>query len=90
MTPAERRLRAKHAALTRWATTVNRTAATATAREGFRAALEKKVDPNGELTPQERAKRAETLRKAHMAAIAQKSARVRRERKEQARKKGAA
>ena len=40
--------------------------ATRAMRDGFYAKFEREVDPEGKLTPQERAKRAEHARKAHM------------------------
>lgn len=44
--------------------------------------FEKQVDPDSTLMPAERAKRAESLRKAYYADLALKSARARRLRKE--------
>jgi hypothetical protein len=35
-------------------------------RHGLQAKFEREVDPEGKLSPQERAKRAEYARKAHM------------------------
>ena len=40
--------------------------------------FEREVDPNGELTPQERAKRAEHARKAYFTRLSLKSAQARR------------
>ena len=48
------------------------------ARRAFAARFEAKADPRGELAPDERAKRAQHLLKAHMATLAAKSARARR------------
>jgi hypothetical protein len=45
------------------------------------AKFERDVDPNNELTPQERHKRAEYARKAHMQRMALKSAQARRRRR---------
>lgn len=45
------------------------------AQKGFMAKFERQVDPEGVLSPEERAKRAEAARKAHMAAIRLKSQR---------------
>ncbi|MGH3968275.1 MAG: hypothetical protein ACRDTV_09240 [Mycobacterium sp.] len=42
--------------------------------------FERQVDPDGKLSPAERAKRAEHARKAYFARLALKSARVRRHR----------
>jgi len=43
--------------------------------------FEREVDPDGKLSPQERAKRAEYARKAHMQRMAWKSVKARRRRK---------
>lgn len=56
----------------RWAHEPDRVAATQPARDGFMAKFERQVDPDGLLTPQERAFRAEHAMKAHMARIASK------------------
>jgi hypothetical protein len=74
MTPAER----QQAAHKRWAFTTDRTAATAPARAGLNAKFERQVDPNWVLTPQERAKRAASPRKAYFAGLARKSITARR------------
>jgi hypothetical protein len=42
-------------------------------QQGLQAKFERKVDPEGKLSPQERAKRAEYARKAHMQRMALKS-----------------
>lgn len=78
---AERRLAARSAVHTRWGYTRDRTAATAPARAAADARFEKLADPEGTLTAQERAKRAASLRKAHYAQLAKRSAEVRRQRK---------
>jgi hypothetical protein len=78
MTPAERRLAGQQGAYTRWAYTADRTAATAPARAGLWAKFERQVDPDGLLAPEERAKRAESLWKAHFAGMARNSIRARR------------
>lgn len=70
-------LRAQIAANTRWATTVDRTAATAKARQAAMDRFDKMVDPDGVLTPEERAKRAASARKAHMQKMALASAKAR-------------
>jgi 4'-phosphopantetheinyl transferase EntD len=51
---------------------------TAKARAAFRESFEALVDPDGSLPPEERARRAEHLRKAHLARLALRSAEVRR------------
>lgn len=79
-TPAERRLKAQLAAHTRWAKTVNRTAATAAAREGLLMKFERQVDPNGELAPGVRRKLAENARNAHMRSMSFRASTSRRKR----------
>jgi hypothetical protein len=82
LTPAERRLRSQIGAHESWARTENRSARTLPARMAFLAKFECQVDPTNELLPTERAKRAESARKAFYAELALKSARARRRRKE--------
>ncbi len=50
----------------------------APARAGFMAKFEREVDPDGVLAPEERARRADAARRAHMARLALKSAKARR------------
>jgi hypothetical protein len=76
--PSERRLRGQIAANSRWATVADRTAATAPARAAFLDRFERQVDPDGLLPPDERARRAESARKAHFGRLALASARARR------------
>ena len=78
MSPAERRLKAQAAAHTSWAFTEDRSARTSRAREAAWARFEREVDPEGKLAPEERARRAESLRKAYFAQLALKSAQARR------------
>ena len=47
-------------------------AATAAARESFLKSFEAQVDPEGELPPEERSRRALALRRAHMSRLALK------------------
>lgn len=63
---------------TRWAFEPDRTAATQAARTAFMQRFERQVDPDGLLSPAERARRAENLRRAHFARLALKSAESRR------------
>ena len=49
------------------------------ANQAFIASFEAKVDPQNELPPKERARRARMAFKAHMASLAYRSARARRE-----------
>lgn len=80
LTPAEKSLRGQIAAHTSWSRTDDRPARTAKARKAMLDKFEREVDPDGILTPTERAKRAEHARKAYFARLALKSAQVRRRR----------
>ena len=57
---------------------------TKAAREAFMARFEREVDPDGTLSPEERARRAEAARKAYFAQLAHKSAKARRRRSHKA------
>lgn len=81
---SERRLDAQRRAYASWANTSDRAARTAPARERLLARFEDQVDPDGVLSPQERATRAEYARKAYFASLALKSARARRKARENA------
>jgi hypothetical protein len=81
LTPSERTQRARLAANIGWAFTQDRSARTAPARRAAFAKFEKLVDPDGVLSVAERAKRAESLRKAHLQRMALRSAKARRLRK---------
>ena len=48
------------------------------ARAGFIAKFEREADPDGVLTPKERARRADALYRAHMTRLAMASAKARR------------
>lgn len=76
--PAERSLRARAAAYTKWARTEDRPAATAAARTAAHNRFEKLVDPEGVLPPDERIRRADMARRAFYADMARKSAKARR------------
>jgi hypothetical protein len=80
LTPELRRLRSQIAAHDSWANTTDRSARTANARKAMLDKFEQQVDPDGVLTPAERAKRAEHARKAHFKRLALKSAQARRRR----------
>lgn len=80
LTPTERSLRGQIAAHESWANTPDRTARTANARRAMLDKFDRQVDPNNELTPVERARRAQSARKAYFARLALKSARARRRR----------
>jgi hypothetical protein len=76
-------LRARIAANRRWAFTADRTAATAAARAAADARFAREVDPDQVLPPDERERRAASLRKAHidrmtLASIAKRKGRRRR------------
>jgi hypothetical protein len=86
LTAAERKLRAKTAVNTQWAAVrdADRTAKTAAMRRNSPSQLaywEDRLDPNGEMDPQERAKLARNLQAAHFSKMALKSAKARRLRK---------
>jgi hypothetical protein len=76
-------VRGRLGAYTRWANAhaQARFAAGYRMRKGPQAKFEREVDPEGKLSPRERAKRAEYARKAHMQRMAVKSAKARRRRK---------
>jgi hypothetical protein len=80
--PADRALASRIAAHTSWANTENRSARTAPARAALMAKFEQQVDPDGTLTPQERAKRAKNAKLAHFARLSLLSARSRRKSRE--------
>ncbi|GAA4661319.1 hypothetical protein [Amycolatopsis dongchuanensis] len=67
LAPEQRRLRAQIAAHASWANTDHRAARTAAAH---------KLDPDGVLSPGERALRAESARKAYFLALALRSAKA--------------
>lgn len=69
LTPSERVLRARLAAHEKWAQT---------ARQAFLDRFERQVDPDGILDPAERARRAESAKRAHFLRLSLKSARARR------------
>ncbi len=74
-------LRAKAAANESWARTRDRSGRTAPARAAALARFERQVDPDGLLSPQERASRAESARKAYMQRLAVRSVESRRRRR---------
>jgi hypothetical protein len=81
LTPEQRSLRARLASHASWARTADPSARTAPARDAFLRRFEQQVDPGGTMDPAERIRRAEHARKAHMQALALKSARTRRARR---------
>ncbi|WP_280413772.1 hypothetical protein [Nocardia carnea] len=87
-TPAERVLQARIAAHESWSKTPDRAARTAKARAAMASKFDQVVDPDGLLSPEERAYRADQARKAHYTRLALKSAKSRRRRREKSRKGG--
>lgn len=77
MTPEQRSLRASLAAHTRWSKEKDPHAALAPARAGFMARWENEVDPDRTLSVGDRARRAKSAMKAHMARMALKSSQAR-------------
>ncbi|KXF48356.1 hypothetical protein AXA44_29695 [Rhodococcus sp. SC4] len=69
---------ARIAAHDSWANTADRSARTAAGRKAHLDKFEKLVDPNGELSPTERAIRAAHARTAHFTRLALKAAQARR------------
>lgn len=86
LSPAERRLVGEIGSHESWSRTTDRAARTAPARKAALDRFEREVDPEGRLTPDERARRAEHARKAYFSRLALKSVKVRRQR----RRRGAA
>lgn len=84
LSPSERKLRAQIAAHTSWANTDDRQARTANGTAALLSKFEREVDPDGILPADERARRAESARKAHFARLAFLSAQARRQRREAA------
>jgi len=68
-----RKLLARSAALERWARVDDRTAATEAARYGLKAKFLREADPDGVLSEEERARRADRLSRAFYARLAAKS-----------------
>jgi hypothetical protein len=77
LTPEQRSLQARIAAHHKWAVT-DPTEGTAAARKAFLDRFERQVDPDGVLTPEERARRAGHAKKAYFTGLALKSAKARR------------
>ncbi len=77
LTPEQRTQRARLAAHTKWAHTHDRTEATRPAREAFNQRFLDDVDPDRELSEQDRQRRAGNARKAYYARLSLKSAQAR-------------
>jgi hypothetical protein len=75
---------ARIAAAERWGRTADRAAATEPARAGLRARFEREADPDGTLSPDERARRADHLMRAHMLRMSLKAKNARRKTREAA------
>lgn len=80
MDTAERSLWGRIGAHKSWQNTEDRAARTLPARMAALERFERQVDPDGKLTPQERAIRAEHARRAHFQRMAMKSAAARKRR----------
>jgi hypothetical protein len=63
-----------------WAKTVDKSARTEPARRAADARFEKEADPDGVLTPEERARKADYLRRAAMAELSLRAAQARKRR----------
>lgn len=79
-TNTERTLQARIAAHESWSRTPDRAARTAKARDALLNKFDRLVDPDGLLTEEERAWRAQQARKAHYTRMALKSAQSRQRR----------
>ena len=80
-TAGERSLHASIAAHASWAQTASRRARTAPARRAMDERFERLVDPDGVMTPADRAAAVENARQAHYRRMALRSAQARRARK---------
>ena len=68
----------RSAALRHWASVDDPAAQTAAGRAKFLDSFEQKATPEGRYSPEERAKRAERLRRAYFIELAERSAKARR------------
>jgi hypothetical protein len=80
--PAERKLRAQLGAHESWARTHDRPARTAPARDALRSRFEREVDPDGVLSPEQRAELARHKELAHMCRMTLAAAIARRKKRE--------
>jgi len=78
LTPAERTLRARLAAHASWASTEDPSERAKRGAAGLLTKFEREVDPDGELAPAERRRRAEHKRREHMTRLAFQSTKARR------------
>lgn len=79
LTPEQRSQRARIAVLESWANTSDPSARTKPGRDAAFAKFERQVDPDGVLSEPERKRRADAARRAHMARLAYRSAKARRQ-----------
>jgi hypothetical protein len=77
MTPEQRRLRAEIAANTRWSRPMAREDRAEAARLAFYARLERQVDPQGKLRPDERERRVRAAARAFSARLNSAKAKIR-------------
>jgi hypothetical protein len=77
LTPEQRTLRARKAALTRWSKETPTRENALRAQAGLLAKFLTQVDPDNQLPETERYRRAIAARKAHMAGLALKSSKAR-------------
>jgi hypothetical protein len=87
LTAEQRSQRGSIGAYSLWAQIEDPSAHTAPAREAFLSRFEKQVDPQGVLAPEERARRAESARRAYFQRLALASSKAR-SRKAASRRKG--
>jgi len=81
LTPQQRRLHAQAMAHAQWAKEPDRKARAWLGTQGFLRRFEREVDPDGRLSPQERATRAEHALRSYMQRLALRSSRARAARK---------
>lgn len=86
--PTDRSLAARIAAHERWATTTDRSAATAPARAGLRKKYAAEIDPHGVLDPRELERRIDARLHAHMLRMSLAAKKARAARKKAATKQG--
>ncbi|HZN73565.1 MAG TPA: hypothetical protein VFC00_17990 [Micromonosporaceae bacterium] len=77
LTPEQRTMRARIAALARWSKE-DPTPAAKRGQAGLLARFEREVDPHDQLPPEERRRRAEAARRLHMTRLAFASSKNRR------------
>jgi hypothetical protein len=78
MTTSEHSARRRIAALRQWVEVEDPAARTANGRKAFLDRFERQADPEGRLSPEERAKKAARLRRIYFIELGAKSAAVRR------------